>query len=51
MIAQYILISIVAAFAAAFILRKFILAFTKKGCASGSCGCAASEIEKLKQNS
>jgi xanthine dehydrogenase iron-sulfur cluster and FAD-binding subunit A len=51
MIAQYIIISIIVAIAAAFIVRKFILAFTKKGCASGSCGCAASEIEHLKQNS
>ena len=48
MITQYIIIGLVVTLATVFIARKFILMFTKKGCASGSCGCAASEIEQLK---
>jgi xanthine dehydrogenase iron-sulfur cluster and FAD-binding subunit A len=49
MIAQYIVVGVVVAVAATFIIRKLVLTFTKKGCATGGCGCAATEISVLKQ--
>jgi hypothetical protein len=49
MIGQYIIVGVVVGLAATFIIRKLILTFTKKGCAAGGCGCAATEIKATKR--
>lgn len=46
MLAQYILVGLVALAAVVFLARKAYKAFTQKGCVTGTCGCATAEIKQ-----